>query len=166
MQWPRSLGEGVDRPSTSLATGHVGSCRDLWSLTLQLPLQVWQFSWQCSLPWILQLHPNHRPRVVNLRARIWQSNDIFISHEKQSMDQISNHSENRSVIAAVKERLFSSRIARCWTFSHKVKYPWNAFPMGSNQVFKAFIFLKWHIITYTTKTISPCLLQNNNNIKI
>lgn len=23
--------------------------------------------------------------------------------------------------------------------------------LGSNQVFKAFIFLKWHVITYTTK---------------
>lgn len=99
--------EEVGRPSTSLASGQVGSCRDLCSLTLELPLTGSDNSaGSVHCLGMLQLHPNHRPRVVNLRARIWQAITIFISHEKQSMDQISKHSENRSVIAAVQEDFF------------------------------------------------------------
>lgn len=121
-QWPQSQGEGeVGKPDTSLASwprefrqGPV--VRDLTAPPSQAPT--------------VQLHLNHRPRAVNLRARILRTTSIFMS----PWPNFKAFRKEISPSICPGRDIFSWVIVTGWTFSQKSKCPPKCFPWIRNPM--------------------------------
>lgn len=134
-EWPRSQGEGEgERPGVFLLQVSTGEFLQGSLLTDSGPP-----SWQSSPPWDTGCI-EYRLCVANLRARIWQTRPISLSHEKHSVDSIQGVQKTHVRAFAQGNHISSSKFIKCGTLNLESQVPTEMPFLGNNRVLKSLFF--------------------------